>query len=63
MPRARTVVRRATVLARPSGGSDGGLLPEADPSSGGLLVLAVKEREAAALAEAAALGPLSVVLR
>lgn len=64
VPRARTVVRRATVLARPSGGSEGGgLLPEADPSSGGLLVLAVKEREAAALAEAAALGPLSVVLR
>jgi pilus assembly protein CpaB len=63
LPRARTVVRRATVLARPSGGSEGGLLPEADPSSGGLVVLAVREREAAALAEAAALGPLSVVLR
>jgi pilus assembly protein CpaB len=63
LPRARTVVRRATVLARPGGGSAGGLLPEADPSSGGLLVLAVEEREAAALAEAAALGPLSVVLR
>jgi pilus assembly protein CpaB len=64
VPRARTVVRGATVLARPGGGQgDGGLLPEADPSSGGLLLLAVPEHAAAALAEAAALGPLSVVLR
>jgi Flp pilus assembly protein CpaB len=63
-PAARTVVRRATVLARPGGpASDGGLLPDADPSVGGLLVLAVDEQEAAELAEAAARGPLSVVLR
>jgi Flp pilus assembly protein CpaB len=61
---ARTVVRHATVLARPGGaGTGGGLLPEADPSAGGLLVLAVEEDEAADLAEAAARGPLSVVLR
>jgi hypothetical protein len=52
------------VLVRPSAPPGGdGLLPDADPSTGGLLVLAVDEREAAALAEAAALGPLSVVLR
>jgi Flp pilus assembly protein CpaB len=61
-PRARTVVRRATVLARPASAGGGRLLPEADPSAGGLVVLAVDEREAAALAEAAALGPLSLVL-
>jgi pilus assembly protein CpaB len=61
---ARTVVRHATVLARPSpAGSSGGLLPEADPAAGGLLVLAVEENQAADLAEAAARGPLSVVLR
>jgi Flp pilus assembly protein CpaB len=63
VPRARAVVRRATVLARPGVPAGGGLLPEADPSAGGLVVLAVDEREAAALAEAAALGPLSLVLR
>jgi pilus assembly protein CpaB len=63
VPRARTVVRRATVLARPASAGAGGLLPEADPSVGGLVVLAVDEHEAAALAEAAALGPLSLVLR
>ena len=61
---ARTVVRRATVLARPGvAGSGGGLLPDADPTAGGLLVLAVREDEAADLAEAAARGPLAVVLR
>jgi pilus assembly protein CpaB len=63
LPRARTVVRRATVLARPGLPAGGGLLPEADPSAGGLIVLAVDERAAAALAEAAALGPLSLVVR
>jgi len=63
LPRARTVVRRATVLARPGLPAAGGLLPDADPSAGGLIVLAVDERAAAALAEAAALGPLSLVLR
>jgi pilus assembly protein CpaB len=63
LPRARTVVRRATVLARPGLPAGGGLLPEADPSAGGLIVLAVDEREAAALAEAAVLGPLALVLR
>jgi len=62
--RARTVVRGVTVLARPGGAvSGGGLLPEGDPSVGGLLVLAVSANEAAELAEAAARGPLSVVLR
>ncbi|HET8615232.1 MAG TPA: Flp pilus assembly protein CpaB [Actinomycetales bacterium] len=61
---ARTVVRDATVLVRPrSEGADGVLGAAADDSRGGLLVLSVGSGDAQALAGAAALGPLSLVLR
>lgn len=65
---AAVVVRAATVLARPLGAATGGgLLGSADTSAadsgGGLLVLAVSSAEAAALAGAAARGPLSITLR
>ena len=75
---ARTVARGATVLAVPgaggsvagAGGSAGspgseGLIGGAatDPGQGGLLLLAVSARTAADLAQAAAVGPLSFLIR
>ncbi|HEX3005028.1 MAG TPA: Flp pilus assembly protein CpaB [Angustibacter sp.] len=60
---ARTVARGATVLARPDDGAAGPLLAAGDTSSGGLVLLAVDGSTAAALAQSAAAGPLSVVLR
>lgn len=63
---ARTVARGATVLAAPPAGSSsgGGLLGGADDAgSGGLVVLAVSATTAADLAQAAAQGVLSVVIR
>lgn len=62
---ARTVARGATVLARPAPASGGPGLPDlgADIASGGLVLLAVEASVAAALAQAASEGPLSVVLR
>lgn len=61
--RARTVARGATVLARPQASEAGHLLAPDDASSGGLVLLAVDDSTAAALAQSAAAGPLSVVLR
>jgi pilus assembly protein CpaB len=65
---ARTVARGATVLARPSASGGGGLLDAgaaagADTGAGGLVLLAVGASTAADLAQAASLGPLSVVVR
>ncbi|KQX62840.1 Flp pilus assembly protein CpaB [Angustibacter sp. Root456] len=60
---ARTVARGATVLARPDAAGAGHLLATDDASSGGLVLLAVDDSTAAALAQSAAAGPLSVVLR
>jgi Flp pilus assembly protein CpaB len=75
---ARTVARGATVLAVPSGsgaggessggsggGSGGGLLGggPTDPAQGGLLLLAVPASTATELAQAAATGPLSFLIR
>jgi Flp pilus assembly protein CpaB len=73
--RARTVARGATVLAGPGAGAEGsgGLLGLSsggagaggggDAASGGLVLLAVPATTAADLAQAAASGPLSVLLR
>ncbi|MGN6302595.1 MAG: Flp pilus assembly protein CpaB [Angustibacter sp.] len=60
---ARTVARGATVLARPDVGGGDHLLAADDATSGGLVLLAVDDSTAAALAQSAAAGPLSVVLR
>ncbi len=62
---ARTVARGATVLAVPAAadGTAGGLLGGPDGGSGGLVLLAVDASTAADLAEAAAHGAVSVVLR
>lgn len=60
---ARTVARGATVLARPQAAAGGHLLAADDASTGGLVLLAVDDSTAAALAQSAAAGPLSVVLR
>jgi pilus assembly protein CpaB len=69
---ARTVTRGATVLARPivsadgTGGgsaeSGGGSLLDGPAGGGGLVLLAVPQGSAAALVQAAATGPLSVIL-
>ncbi len=58
---AEVVVRSAIVLARPAP-SRGDLLGPADTGGGALLVLAVGGPDAAALAGAAARGPLSITL-
>jgi Flp pilus assembly protein CpaB len=70
---ARTVARGATVLAVPGhladgadgAGPAGGLLGTggADPTQGGLLLLAVPASTAADLAQAAVVGPLSFLIR
>jgi pilus assembly protein CpaB len=61
---ARTVARGATVLARPVASGDGlGSLGTASDSGGGLVLLAVSDSDAAALAQSAAAGALSVVIR
>ncbi|MGN6611150.1 MAG: Flp pilus assembly protein CpaB [Angustibacter sp.] len=60
---ARTVARGATVLARPDSAGAHQLLAPDDAASGGLVLLAVDDSTAAALAQSAATGPLSVVLR
>lgn len=65
-PRAEVVATSATVLATGTSGTDpGGLLGSggAEPSSGGLLVLAVTPEQATGLAAAAVRGPLSITLR
>ena len=61
---ARTVARGATVLARPDRTDDGLLASGADNATGGgLVLLAVSDSVAASLAQSAAAGPLSVVIR
>jgi Flp pilus assembly protein CpaB len=61
---ARTVVRSATVLARPETQGGGGVLGgPAEDDRGGLLVLGVGSGDAEALAGASAQGPLSLALR
>lgn len=61
---ARTVVRSATVLARPDTAGGGGMLGgPADDDRGGLLVLGVGSGDAEALAGASAQGPVSLALR
>lgn len=60
---ARTVARGATVLARPSSGADLGPLGSTGDAAGGLVLLAVSDTVAAALAQSAAAGPLSIVVR
>ncbi len=59
---ARTVARGATVLAVGPTASDS-LLSGAGDGEGGLVLLAVSDSTAADLAQSAAAGPLSVVLR
>ncbi len=59
---AEVVVRSAVVLARPSP-TRGDLLGPAETGGGALLVLAVRAPDAAALAGAAARGPLSITLQ
>lgn len=63
--RAQTVARAATVLAGPRPDAEGGgLLPgSTDQGPGGLVLLAVSSDTAARLAQAAAQGPLSVLVR
>ena len=58
---AEVVVRSAVVLARPTP-ARGELLGPTDTGGGALLVLAVRASDAAALAGAAARGPLSITL-
>ena len=59
---AEVVVRSAVVLARPAP-AGGDLLGSAETGGGALLVLAVGATDAAALAGAAARGPLSITLQ
>jgi Flp pilus assembly protein CpaB len=59
---ARVVAESAGVLAVPTGDGDSSLLSGAPSSGGALLVVAVTREEALALAQAAVLGPLSVIL-
>lgn len=61
---ARTVVRSATVLARPEAQGGAGVLGgPSDDDRGGLLVLGVGSGDAEALAGASAQGPVSLALR
>lgn len=59
---ARVVAASAAVLAVPTGDGDSSLLGGTATTGGALLVVAVPRADALALAEAAVLGPLSVIL-